>query len=481
MMQVLLVAAWVASALAAFGAALAWSAARGRDGVSRAVAWLVAVLGFAPLAWVAGHWFHLRWTLGDYDALVGLGGVGLAVHAIGLAALLRAARRSGWGTAPVPWIGAALVGAALSLLLFGQLDLRGRLLAAQLRLEGGELARELLAPPARPEEDAWPLYVELQAELAEVVAGRAWSADVRHLRSGDAIDLADPALVERLEAAAPILDRARAASLLAACDFAGRRSGGRDHWSESEGSPITALALGGGWLLEGLAAAASDRTELALEDVAALLRLSEQAAASPLLIDLMTGYALRRDALQVLAAAAAEASDEQLAQLRDAWPGGLVPRAVDAMDMELAWSLSTFGLLGEGYTMADEPGHWSSEVDTSLYLAFRFGRDVAGYRAVMAACRELCAGTLADVARERESGALARSAREQGVLAMIAVPNVSNQLWGLHQLDARMQLAAQALAALESDREAALVRGTWTADDPAWGDDPPVFELAGPR
>lgn len=479
MMQVLLVAAWVASALAACGAALAWSAARGRDGVSRAVAFLVAVLGFVPLAWTAGHWFYLRWTVGDYDALVWLGGVGLAWHAFGLVSLLRSSRRQDWAPAVLPWMGAALVGAALTTLIFGQLDLRGRLLAAQLRLEGGELARGLLRPPPDPEDDAWVGYLELEGKLESVVDLDAWIADVRSVRDGGALDVEDAALLARVEAAGPILAEGRRYCGRPDCDFAGRRGSQRKDWFVEGLSFAPAADLAGALLLEGALAAGQGRTDLAIEDLECLFRISDQAMSSPLLLDLMVGYMVRLYALELLSRVLPVASQSELSRLHASLPAPAAPRAKEALDMEFAWGLSTFGLLGEGYTIVDEPGHWSSEVDTSLYLAFRFRRDVAGYRAVMAACRELSEGSLAEVARQRETGELAQRARSHGVLAMIAVPNVSNHLWGLHQIDARVQLAAQALSALEADRAAALAQGTWTAVDPAWGDDPPTFTLRG--
>ncbi len=188
-MRWLLAAAWVASALAAAGAALAWSSGRGRDRASRAVGFVVGGLPLGLGAWVAGHWFYLRWSVGDGNGLVVLGGVGLAAHALGLVALTRAARRSDWAHAPGSWSAGALVGAALTALLFGQLELRARLLAANLRLEGGELARELLEPPPDPREDAWPRYVELQSRLWEALDLDPWIADVRRLRAGETIDL----------------------------------------------------------------------------------------------------------------------------------------------------------------------------------------------------------------------------------------------------------------------------------------------------
>jgi hypothetical protein len=476
-MRWLLVAVWVASALAATGAALAWRAQRGRDAVSRVLA---SVAGAVPLglgAWVAAHWLYLRWTVGDGNALVLLGGCGLGAHVLGLVLLARAAHRPDWGPAPGLWTASALVGAALCVLLFGQLELRARLLAAHLRLEGGELARELLAPPPEPERDAWPRYVELQAQLWEVLDLDPWIADVRRLRAGESIDLDRAGLSDQLDQAAPILAEARRASLLDDCDFVGRRASGRQNWSSAGGSPRAAMELAGAWLLEGVAAAEAGRRELALEDVAALLRLADHAADSPLLIDLRVAYMMRRDALQALACVLPEANGADLARLRAAWPAPLVPRAVTALDMELAWGLSTIGLLGEGYTLVGEPGNWTSDVSTSVYLVFRFGPDVRGYRTALGACRELAVGSLADLRRERDSGDLVRRARELGVLAMIAVPNVTPSLWGLHEIDARFELAGRALQALEADRTSALAHGTWTADDPAWGDDPPEFSL----
>jgi hypothetical protein len=480
-MRWLLVATWVASALAATGAALAWSSVRGRDRLSRAVALGVGVLPFGLGAWIAGHWFHLRWSVGDTNALVLLGGVGLVAHALGLFALWRVARRSDWVPAPAPWTAGALVGAALTALLFGQLELRARLLAAHLRLEGGELARELLEPPPEPEHDAWPRYVELQSRLSESVDLDPWIADVRRLRAGEPIDHDSAALHEQLARVAPLLAEARSASRLADCDFVGRRANQARDWSSSSASPLPALELSGAWMLEGVVAARTGPMELALEDIEALLRLSAQAAGSPLLIDLLVAYAVRRDALELLAHALPAASASDLARLKSTWPAPLFPRAAAALDMEIAWGLSTFGLLGEGYSLVDEPGHWTSDVNTSLYLVFRFGQDVRGYRAAMESCRELAVGSLDELRRERESGAVALRARTQGVLALLAVPNIAPSLWGLRQGDARFELAGRALEALAADRATALAIGTWTDDDPAWGDDPPVFTLGGQR
>lgn len=480
-MHLLLVGVWVASALSATAAALAWHA-RGESNWKRLA--LVLAVGGLPLGfavWMVGLWVYLRLSVGDGNALIGLGAAALALHVGGLVALVRAARRPGWGAAPGPWLAWAAVGAALTALLFGQLELRARLFAANLRLEGGELARELLEPPPEPERDAWPRYVQLQSQLIDSVDLDAWNADVRRLRAAEPIDLDSAARNEQLARVAALLAEARSASRLDDCDFVGRRANQAQRWSSSNGSPLPALELAGAWMLEGVVAARAGSMELALEDVEALLRLSDHAAGSPLLIDLMVAYAARRDALTVLAHALPAASAADLARLRTAWPAPLVPRAAAALDMEVAWGLSTFGLFAEGYSLLDEPGSWTSEVNTGLYLAFRFESDVRGYRAAMQSCRDLALGSLAQLRQERESGALAQRVRKQGALALIAVPNISASLWGLHQGDARCELARRALEALEADRAAALAQGTWTSDDPAWGLEPPVFELVTTR
>jgi hypothetical protein len=480
-MRWLLVAAWVASALAAAGAAQAWSWRRGRDRLSRVVALAVGGLPLGLGAWIAGHWFYLRWSVGDTNALALLGGFGLAVHALGLFSLWRATRRSDWIPAQAPWTAGALVGAALTALLFGQLELRARLLAAQLRLEGGKLARELLEPPPDPGEDAWPRYVELQSRLFESLDLDPWIADVRRLRAGEPLNLDSAALHEQLARVAPLLAEARSASRLPDCDFVGRRANQALEGSSYNGSPMPAMELARAWMLEGVVAARTGGLELALADFEALLRLSDHAASSPLLIDLMVACAVRLDALTVLAHALPAADIPDLDRLKAAWPAPLFRRAAAALDMELAWGLSTFGLLGEGYSLVDEPGHWTSNVNTSLYLVFRFGPDVRGYRAAMESCRALAAGSLAQLRQERDWGESARRVRQQGVLAMLAVPNISHSLWALHQVDARFELAGQALDALEADRDAAVALGTWTSDDPTWGDDPPRFSLGSAR
>jgi hypothetical protein len=167
----------------------------------------------------------------------------------------------------------------------------------------------------------------------------------------------------------------------------------------------------------------------------------------------------------------------QLARLRAVLPGPLAARATDALDMELAWGLSTFGLLGEGHTLFDDVGVLAPDMDTRLYLVFRFERDVRGYRTTFEEFRELAAGSLADLHAARDSGDILARIPSRGILAMMAAPNITSTLWGLRRGDAQLAQAARAIDALEADRAAALAQKTWIDEDPLWGVDPPTFSL----
>lgn len=476
-MLVLFVGVWVASALAATTAALAWRARGERNWKNRA---LVLVVGGLPLGfavWMVGLWIYSGFLVGFGSVPVGLAGTGLGLHVAGLIGLALASRRPGWGPAPGPWVAAALVGAALTVLLFGQLELRARLYAANLRLEGGELARELLRPPPEPEEDAWPHYVAFRDRLGSVVDLDAWDEDVYRTRKAGALDLDDVELLARVEQAAPVLAEARRACRLPDCDFGGRRVAERKDWLSGSGSISAAVGVSQAWLLEGSVAAAQGRMDLAYEDLECLFRLSEQAAASALLIDLQMGSVERGLALALFARVLSADPEPRIARLRVCLPAPLAPRATNALEMELAWCLSTFGLLEEGHNLFDDVGGWMSDLNADLYLVFRFERDVRGYRTTFEEFRELAAGSFADLRAARDSGEILERVETRGMLALMAAPNITTMLWHLRRGDAELKQAARAIDAFEVDRTAALAQGTWVADDPLWGDDPPEFSL----
>jgi hypothetical protein len=221
----------------------------------------------------------------------------------------------------------------------------------------------------------------------------------------------------------------------------------------------------------------------AIDDVEALLRLSDQAAASPLFLDYMAALICRQHALELLEQVLPRADASQCARLRPLLPGPLAARAARALDMETAWFLSNAGGgaqpgdIGVGFP-------WSpSRLMSGAYLIFRFERDVAGYRAAMGECRALSVGPLEELQTylRRSEADLNERRLARGPIAAYLVSNLGRRLLQVRRVDASFELVGRALDALGFDREAAMRQDTWTDEDPAWGDDPPVFSLYGQR
>ena len=67
------------------------------------------------------------------------------------------------------------------------------------------------------------------------------------------------------------------------------------------------------------------------------------------------------------------------------------------------------------------------------------------------------------------------------MLSVLAIGQFSRYVLEVRRVDARLALAREAVAAFASDPAAARAAARWVDPDPAWGDEPPTFELAAPR
>ena len=508
MLEWILVLLYVTFALAATAAG--WSlAARHSSGVGRrvlivlvALALLVPTLDFA---WM-GLSMHFGVGIGHAPWLLAI--VALVAHGGGLLALRRRANAAaGWPLATLCTL--AGVSLALDATVLWNLDLRARLQVSELRFEAGRMAYELLREEVDGAENAAPVYTRVGAALfdgEDSVSLTTWS---NPMMAGERYDAQDPELLAALARCAPGLAEVRAASRLPLCRFG---AGPMNLWAPdaeapwNDGHVLHVIGLSQGLGLEGSSRARGGDLDGALENVEALLAMSEQVLQTPLLFHLIIAGLQRSLASRLLAEvlSAPGLRAEQLERLTAALPPAVMPRAGDALAMEQAWGLSVLGQFSEaGFGELGEfelPGY--SPTQKAVMSAFFVTPEIAGYRAAMAEQIALASGSLAELQAEnaRPDAELRELAARRGLMAVLVVGKFARVLIGVQRADAQVELARAALAAaavqLESGAYPASpgelgLQGvrieldgsvlTLTDSDPAWGGDAPSLRIGAVR
>jgi hypothetical protein len=421
-----------------FAAAAAF--ARAANAESRWARRTWAILGTVPMlvlnAALAAGALALRFGPSEVTTPWVAGVALLLGHVFGLVVL----RRGAGARAVLPLASAFVVGGAVELLFVWNLELRGRLLAAELAREAGRIAFRENPGRVPPEENAAPAYEGIAARLAPD-AGLSVAEWADALGANGTLDPREPRLVAALDGWAATLAEARAASELPHCRGV--------HEEELEIVPaprvLALFDVARGLALEARVRGASGDAAGALADVRATFAVARHLLETPLLISVAAAASVRALAVDALVHVLVEggASAEELhAFAFDSTPLA-EETALRALRLEEAFGLSAFGAFASGGTPFGPLDGAFVRAGRVLYVAFLFEDDVRGYRATFRAMREAAALPTGELV----AAGGAQPARERGVLTQLLVPNLMDNLVHFHRSDARLELAGLALEA----------------------------------
>jgi len=389
---------WIETLVVALLWVAGWLALAGRVRRGWCYRMLASVIVAAPLAVLGGVvaltallkiGSHFRESRFGYATSL------LVMFMGGMVVLLRMAGRRGESRGGAMWPAGRLLlalaaGAVVWTMTIWNMDLAVRSQLAALRAEAGAIMLSVSPPAVNDSINAAVVYEKAFRRLAN---DSSWKQDYdeKHPFNQEKPDMSSPAVAEFLARHAETVALIKQGAALPECHF--EHSYGRPSISmllpELSGLREAARLL----RLHGRYELSQGRVDGAIDDVNGMLRLSQHAGRSPVLIAALVGMAtqsLALETLQEVLPAVKTAEELKRISLGDSdWIGRVMRRA---MCTEEAFGLATFCDMGMGNITPGMVGDapelvvWntvSAQFGVALYGVFLISEDVSAYREVM--------------------------------------------------------------------------------------------------